>query len=59
MKAWILYRNIPFYDNGLKAQLYDVIKLNKRKQKLYAIGQILADKGHATIVTALNLFGQM
>jgi hypothetical protein len=53
LNARILYRNIAFYDNVLKA------KSNKPKQKLCAIVQILADKGHATIPTALNLFEQI
>jgi hypothetical protein len=42
MKAWLLERNIPFCDGMLKAQLYDLIKLNKPKQKYYVIDQILA-----------------
>jgi hypothetical protein len=33
MKTWLLERNIPFCDNMLKAQLYDLIKLNKTKHK--------------------------
>jgi hypothetical protein len=39
-------RNIPFCDSMLKAQLYDLIKLNKPEHKCYVTDQILADKGH-------------
>ncbi|KDR20160.1 hypothetical protein L798_05654 [Zootermopsis nevadensis] len=43
MKAWLLERNTPFCD-VLKAQPYDLIKLNESKHKYYVIDQILADK---------------
>jgi transposase len=33
----------------LKAQLYNLIKLNKPKHKCYVIYQILADKGHIVL----------
>jgi hypothetical protein len=43
MKAWLLERNIPFCD-VLKAQLYDLIKVNKPKHKCYVTDQLLAGK---------------
>ncbi|KDR23107.1 hypothetical protein L798_15188 [Zootermopsis nevadensis] len=43
MKARLLEINIPFCD-VLKAQLYDLIKLNKSEHNYYVIEQILADK---------------
>lgn len=49
MKAWLLEGNIPFCDKMLKAQLYNLIKLNKPKHKCYVIYQILADKGHTVL----------
>jgi hypothetical protein len=45
MKTWLLERNTQFCDM-LKAQLYDLIKLNKPKHKCYVIDQLLAEKGH-------------
>jgi transposase len=33
----------------LKAQLYELIKLNKPKQKCYVIAQILAEEGHTVL----------
>ncbi|KDR19340.1 hypothetical protein L798_06847 [Zootermopsis nevadensis] len=44
MKVCLLERNIPFSDNVLKAQLYDLIILNKSKHKYYVNDQILVDK---------------
>jgi transposase len=49
MKAWLLEGNISFCDNMLKAQLYDLIKLNKPKHKCYVIGQVLVEKAHAVL----------
>jgi hypothetical protein len=61
-----LERNFPFCDM-LKAQLYDLMKLNKPKQKCCMIAQILANGGRTAlrlepyipIQTTLGLFGQM
>jgi hypothetical protein len=49
MEAWLLERNIPFCDSMLRAQLYDLIKLNKPTHTCYVIDQILADKGHTVL----------
>jgi hypothetical protein len=44
MKAWLLERIMPFCDDLVRVQLYNLVVLAKAKHRLYVINQILIDK---------------
>lgn len=47
MKSWLRLRNIPFPDNSLKPELYNIIKIHKpRYKKIFQIDEIINSMGH-------------
>jgi transposase len=46
MQEWLRSKNIPFGNDILKPQLYEVIKMNKPRYKIFKIDKLFHDAGH-------------
>lgn len=49
MISWLSEHNIPFHENMLKPQLYQLILLNKPLQKKFSMDRICAGYGHSVL----------
>lgn len=49
MQKWLSERSISYTDSMLKPELYDLIKLNKPRFKMFRIDSILAEAGHSVL----------
>lgn len=49
MISWLHKNNVPFGDKMLKPELYQLIKLNKNRTKMFKIDALLAEHGHSVI----------
>lgn len=49
MQTWLRNHHIPFTEDMLKVELYELILRNKDRHIRYVIDEILAEKGHTVI----------
>ena len=48
MKKWLQERNIPFSNDALKPELYEIIKRNKEEPK-YVVDEMIKESGHEVL----------
>ena len=49
MTEWLTINNVPFAENMLKVQLYDLINANKSPEKNVVIDNIMSEHGHSVL----------
>lgn len=49
MISWLQTQSIPFHDKMLKPELYQLVKLNKGRTKMFKIDSLLAEHGHSVL----------